>query len=190
MMVTQRIVLLSLNIFCILLDISTCRAQVRKIATGIKYQLVTVADFDMTRKDIEKCCNDYFLNHSSVIIICFANILIIYYGLFFQNTIPIVLNIASAFLVAPSIFFVGLVFFASVGLNEEADSITHALARGTTAWTLKNMDSVRFSLYLESFDQPLSYRVAGVRMTYQQIYVQAAIYLISIIVAFIPKVSA
>ena len=82
------------------------------------------------------------------------------------------------------IFFV-VVFFFAVKVNDEADVITHDLARGQPGW---RHDHDRLVLYTDSLDKPISFYIAGVRMTREQLLFQLGVYGISLSITLLQSI--
>ena len=85
---------------------------------------------------------------------------------------------------AQFLLFFFAIFYEVIRINDSADNFTHALARNETKWG-KRLQEIRLNLYIDSVDDPVSYTIAGVRMTKDRLIIQIAVSTMSFLIGLI-----
>ncbi len=160
--------LLSVNLLFVLLDCKVSSVLVDQLTALHHAQQLTVDKFNMVRKEISlRVKRSLWLNYG-LVVVAICNLLAALLLLLFSH-FGLIIFIGAVFLLGKELPFLALVFFKSAGVNEKVDKLTRML--GCERWETdhEKQCNTRMMLYINAEAQRISFPMAGLRMSYQDI---------------------
>ena len=181
----------SCSYFMTVLDILCAVAILDKLTANLKARVLTLSEFDCERKNIENTYKANFYYTSSLICVCLLQVGVFIGGGFFlgQSVLLTSLIIVTYIDYVPYFLYLYFVFRLAADVNEKGDFVTHSLARGLSNWAPEQQMS-RMSLYIDSFDDPISYYLVGLRMTRRDLLIQIIFYSVSFVIGVVQSVAS
>ena len=158
------------------------------IIEGMKKRLnsqsLTIEEFSHCRDQVQQLWSRSAWTYGIVTGVSFLNIIGIAIVMYLIDLSSILLLLVPW---TKEIVFFGLVSYEAMVCNELSDSLTLQLSCGTSPWKAKNLELERLGILLDQMNNPISFDIAGVRMTRQKVIVQVVGFSISFIVALIKQ---
>lgn len=192
MVVYQLIVAVVLSgaLFSVLASIRVCRDIVALLISRCESQDLTLEDFVKYRERSQRHYTASKTAHGALTVIAGLNVLGIILMCYFtpDTTRQMHLLAALFLLVMKEIVFFCLIFYKAIEVNEMSDSLVHKLSRGISPWRDKGKDFKRITIQVDCRDNPISFRLAGMRMTRKKAAIRIAVAVLSVCVGILNSI--
>ncbi len=181
---TAYSLILSANLFFILLDCKVSSVLVDQLINLQKENLLTLDKYNAVRTEIDNRVKNTFWLNFMLVVVCILNGLAALALLVF-STLTIEFKIVALLLLIKELPFLIIVFYKSAGVNDKSDRLITMLA--TDAWDIEQITQCnhRTILYINAEGRRISFPLAGLRMNYKDVHRQFAGWLLAAIFAVI-----